>query len=271
MMHHDRAPLRRRWLATLIVSGGALLGCGTTTPTTTAAPATLAPAPPATDDVPAVHAQAPLGPAGSSPTAQSAFHQYDTMQQTLYQHKRAVDVATGHYFYDCVGFVTWTLDNNAPTAAQAMRTATGVTSMARVPAPPRYQSFFADLPAHPANGWQAVTAVADVRAGDVLAWPNEPNNTDENGHAVLAAGVPVKQSDGTWALAVLDSTATPHGPDDTRRSNPDNLPGPNGKPSGLGIGTIGLVVDPNGAPSGVQWSLGVKTTQVPISIGRPTA
>lgn len=270
-MRRDHARLER--LVMLIVFGVVLVGCGRTAQTTASAPSRTSPATDsaATDVVPSVPAQAPIGPAGSSPTARSAFEQYDSMQQTQYQHKRDVDVATGRYFYDCVGFVTWTLDNHAPTAARAMRTATGVTSASRVPTPTRYENFFADLSSHPVDGWQAVTDVASIQAGDVLAWPNEPNNTDENGHAVLAAGAPVARGDGTWVLAVVDSTATPHGADDTRRTNPHNLPGPNGKPSGLGIGTIGLVVDSNGAPTAVRWSLGAKETRVPIGIGRPTS
>ena len=47
---------------------------------------------------------------------------------------------------------------------------------------------------------------------------------------------------------------------------------PSTAPSGLGIGTIGLVTDPtSGAVTGIQWSIGVAVTTVTFGVGRPVS
>ena len=76
----------------------------------------------------------------------------------------------------------------------------------------------------------------------------------------------------------MDSTATPHGPHDTRRpENPlaqRNIPIVNARgvtaPSGLGIGTMGFSTTPEGRVVGVQWSLGRKPKPVVFGAGRAT-
>ena len=82
----------------------------------------------------------------------------------------------------------------------------------------------------------------------------------------------------------MDSTATPHGPDDTRHSsNPlseRNAPlgmaagsGASSKhpsaPSGLGIGVIALDTDSSGAVTGVEWTVGTRVEHVTFAAGRP--
>lgn len=84
-----------------------------------------------------------------------------------------------------------------------------------------------------------------------------------------SAGPPLLLADGSYALLVYDSTATPHGPADTRRSDSRNEVGPNGLPSGLGMGTIHLIPDGStGAPVAVAWTVGTAPTTAPIGIGR---
>jgi hypothetical protein len=104
-----------------------------------------------------------------------------------------------------------------------------------------------------------------------MAWQPESNNPGVVGHAVVVIGSAVQQGDGSYAVPVMDSTGTPHGPDDTRRTDPRNLSGPNGQPSGIGIGTIAFTANSSGAPTGVIWSLGTKPVPKTIGMARPTS
>ena len=218
---------------------------------------------------PQVTTQSPLASSGFSSVLGSAFGQYNTMSQTRYQHKTSVNSTAGTYFYDCVGFVNYSLGQSAQIANTEVRTTEHIPS-GRIPSPAHYLEFFQQLSTTQYPGWQPVSKVADIQPGDILAWVNEPNNVDEKGHAVIAAGPPQQVSANTFQIAVIDSTGTPHGPDDTRITNPHNLLGPNGKPSGLGIGTIGIDADPaNGKPVAIHWSISTKAVLLPIGIGRP--
>lgn len=220
---------------------------------------------------PHVTAQAPISSMGLSMAAANAFGVWESMKQTRYQHKFYEDVAAGTYFFDCVGWTTYLLSHAAPRATASLRSGTGVTNRHLVPTPLKYEQFLLSLSSKPAAGWAAVQRAADVTAGDILAWQPEANNPGRVGHAVVAIGPATKQPDGSYALAVVDSTATPHGPDDTRRTDPRNLPiTPGGRPSGLGIGTIGITVDSAGAATGIIWSLGTTAVSKRIGLGRPT-
>ncbi|MFN8038736.1 MAG: hypothetical protein U0Q07_05940 [Acidimicrobiales bacterium] len=229
---------------------------------------------------------APLGAASSSPTLASAYQQFNTMQCTHYQHSYTETPNQGIYYYDCVGFTGYTVRVATPQAWASVQSVTGIAP-GYVPTPTLFASFFNGLAATPQAGWQAVTTGAAILPGDVLAWGPEPNNTEEAGHSVMALSAPQPLGDGKYALVVMDSTATDHGPDDTRRSAPlnqRNAPlgastntgstsaAPSTAPSGLGIGTIGLVTDPtSGAVTGIQWSIGVSITTVTFGAGRPVS
>jgi hypothetical protein len=203
--------------------------------------------------------------------AAGAYGIWETMTQTKYQHHDEENVPAGTYYFDCVGWTTFLLEHAASTAAASLREQTGVKDPHRVPTPARYSQFLSGLATRPTAGWEAITNVVDVRAGDLLAWYPESNNPDERGHAVVAAGPAQRQSDGTYAVVVIDSTGTPHGPDDTRRTDRRALPLADGRPSGLGVGTIGVVADPaTGAPTSVLWSLGTTPVRKTIGMGRPT-
>lgn len=229
---------------------------------------------------------APLGEASSSPTLASAYQQFNTMRCTHYQHSYTETPAEGLYYYDCVGFTGYTVRVATPQAWASVQSATGIAP-GYVPTPTRFAAFFTSLATTPQTGWQAVTTGAAILPGDVLAWGPEPNNPEEAGHSVMALSAPQPLGDGKYALVVMDSTATDHGPDDTRRSAPlnqRNAPlgastntgstsaAPSTAPSGLGIGTIGLVTDPtSGAVTGIQWSIGVAVTTVTFGVGRPVS
>lgn len=278
----------RHKVAVLLVALALLAGCGTSSTSKSSSASTRATSTSAAASAPStarsqtgglpsgrppsVRAQAQIGPAPGSVTAANAYGVWGTMTATRYQHDDRSNILAGTYYVDCVGWTTLLLTHAAPQATASLRERTGVKNPGRVPTPLRYAVFFRGLTERPAQGWRAVVRVSDVRAGDILAWQPETNNPDEKGHAVVAAGPAQKQADGTYALAVVDSTGTPHGPDDTRRTDPRNLPLPDGRPSGIGIGTIGIVVAAKtGAPVSIMWSLGTRGVPKTIGIGRPTS
>ncbi len=113
--------------------------------------------------------------------------------------------------------------------------------------------------------------MADILPGDFVDWNLEANNPSSvaKGHAIIAAGPPLLLSDGSYALLAYDSTATPHGPYDTRLTDDRNDTGPNGLPSGLGCGTLQFHVNEKGEPVSISWTVGTKATVAPMAIGRP--
>jgi hypothetical protein len=137
-----------------------------------------------------------------------------------------------------------------------------------VPSPARYVQLFNELDGSQ-SGWTPVRRVADLRPGDVVAWTYH-HPTNSNGHAFVVAAAPTRDGAGSWLMSVWDSTGTPHGPNDTRRSNPKNLPGANGKPSGLGRGTVRLDTNTDGTLTNVHWSASSGTVApARYGIGRP--
>jgi hypothetical protein len=166
-----------------------------------------------------------------------------------------------------VGFVAYALKQAAP---QARASAFKALEMApgRIPSPPKYVTFFQSLAKTPQEGWQAVNKVSDLRPGDVVAW--EYKKATSSGHAVIIAGVPVEQGDGTWLVKVYDSTASSHG-DDSRPQDPRaEVLESSGKRSGLGHGMMAFSADPvTGAITGYRWSPRSKTTITPIAAARP--
>jgi hypothetical protein len=207
-----------------------------------------------------------------------AEHEFSTMTATRYQHHNVENAVPGTYFYDCVGFVTYALDQAAPAAHSTIMTRFSVRP-GRVPSPGLFVQLFGQLNGTQA-GWAPVHRVADLLLGDVVAWSydnaassNEPGHDHmSRGHAFIVAAAPQPDGTNSYLVQVWDSTATPHGPNDTRRTNPKNLPGPNGKPSGLGTGTVRLDANADGALANVHWSPTSGTVpDAHLAMGRPTA
>jgi hypothetical protein len=197
---------------------------------------------------------------GDGPMLEEARREYATMAATRYQHHNQESEVGRSYFYDCVGFMSYAMGRAAPTAwattQNLLKPRAGF-----VPSPARYVSMFETLDAG-ANlaGWAPVTSVGALQPGDVVAWSYDRGSATKpgsaSGHAVVIAGTPTRTGLDAYSVLVYDSTATPHGTDDTRRTNPANEPGPGGRPSGLGEGTIGLQVTRDGHIAAVQWSPG---------------
>ena len=208
-------------------------------------------------------------PASGGPLFHEAAKQFKTMTSTLYQHKTQVDTKAGSHRYDCVGFVSYALKQAAPQARESAFKALDIKP-GRIPTPAMYVAFFASLAAKPQPGWTAVSKASELRPGDVVAW--EQITAKANGHAVVIASVPVEGPEGTWAVEVYDSTASPHGDDSRPNDQRAEVLATNGKRSGLGHGVMAFTADPTtGALTGYRWSPKSKTTTVPIGAGWPTS
>ncbi len=232
---------------------------------TTAAPAVgLSPGAHPRSDVGAAGADA-----GTSPLLGEAVHEYDTMTATRYQAALRVDLSKGTYFYDCVGFVTYALGQAAPQARTTVMTTFNIAP-GRIPSPARYVDLFGRLDGTQ-PGWQPVHRVVDLQPGDVVAWTyTSPHGA--NGHAFVVGSAPKAVGTNQYLLTVWDSTATPHGPHDTRLTNPKNLLGRNGKPSGLGSGQVVVDVGTGGSLARVHWTpTGSSVGPAVYGMGRPVS
>jgi hypothetical protein len=225
-----------------------------------------------------------LAPSDKSPMLAAAYRQFNAMRCTHYQHHDVQDQVAATYYYDCVGFTSYTLRMASPQAWRSLVAATDLMA-GRVPSPKLYASFFAQLPSRPQSGWNPVSSAAAILPGDLLAWSPSTEDTESAGHSVMAVSAPMSLGNGRFALVVMDSTATPHGSADTRRDdNPLSarnaplgvLPAssnthrahPNAH-SGLGIGTIALDAGPTGAVTGVEWTIGTPVEHVNFDAARP--
>jgi hypothetical protein len=180
------------------------------------------------------------------------------MRSTRYQHTTRVDEHTGTYFYDCSGLVDYVARQVIPADADALPTSTSVRPLAG-----DIEHYLHGGLQHSVEGWTAIRSVAELRPGDVIAWlATEDSTTGDTGHTMVVFAPPTTDlaRPGEWLVQVADSTLSPHAQDSRQRGT-----------TGLGTGTIGLLVDATGQPTGFYWQGGVsreaKSTEV--SLGRP--
>lgn len=178
-------------------------------------------------------------------------HLERNLQPSHYDHTRRIDLEAGLVRCDCSQLVSAILEEAAPAAALQAR---GLAAQ-----------IFAGIrrvdPARPSEGWQRILRIADIRPGDVIAWPTPPGLPSRvSGHVVIAVGRPEAYRNG-YLVRIADSTSLPHG-EDTRAGG-----------SGFGLGTMYFEVDPaTGEGIGYGWTGRYSTNYVlrtPIAVGRP--
>lgn len=220
----------------------------------------------AASDPPA--ADAPAAETGSEPVkpvlgrlADEAAREMAVMKISTYDHTTFIDEASGTFKFDCSGFVGYALTRVLPTHFAAVKTFGGVTR----PLAKHYEQFFASIaPKTVKSGWSRVSRAIDLKPGDVIAWLKPADLVSENtGHVMIVRGQPTvnpKRAD-EIIIPVTDSTASFHGPTDTRSPSGD----------GLGNGPIGVIVDSAGAPLRYRWTGAYSTKEysTAITFGRP--
>lgn len=110
-----------------------------------------------------------------------------------------------------------------------------------------------------------VSKMADIRPGDLIAMDFLTGDLDCTGHMAIAVGL---HDDGT--VEVVDNTARPHGPHDSRVDPYTHQPHP-----GAGYGCISLIPDEStGEIAASRWHLNAATTHPvelrPIFVARVT-
>jgi hypothetical protein len=190
------------------------------------------------------------------------------VKTTSYSHTTHIDESRGLYEVDCSGFVDLVLKAVAPKSLAKLDS----RRTHKRPLADDYEQTFENAASQSGNaiGWQNIARVADARPGDIIAWKNPAHKTGEHtntGHVMVIDSRPVEdpsrsryaQNAGTtYRITVIDSTSSPHGFDSRAEGQ-----------SGVGRGTIWLVVDSAGKPIGYRWkSLRGPIHPVPIAIGR---
>lgn len=169
-------------------------------------------------------------------------------ENTRYQHKPSVvEACSGdqpaRVLTDCSGLLNTLLARSLRLDDAEL----GVWLRARRPLAKHYFTAISR-----GRGFALVADVRDIRAGDILA-VRFPADNDNSGHTMIADGSALPREESPplveglcqWMLPIIDSTSSPHGPDDTR-ARP--------RRTGLGRGTMRLYSDASGAIVGYTWS-----------------
>ena len=206
--------------------------------------------PPPPPPPPVVDAGGSPGVAGASLLAAEAARELKTMVTSTYQHTTTVDEGKGVFDYDCSGFVDYALSVALSDALTTVKDATTARPLAK-----DFETFFVSIASSSSSmgRWHRVVRALDLTPGDVVAWLKPADVTSSNtGHVMIVRALPSKnpaRSDEVL-VPITDSTSTPHGPSDSRTA---------AGATGLGTGTIGLIVDASGAPVSYRWTGGYST------------
>jgi hypothetical protein len=191
---------------------------------------------------------------GAALLAEEAHRELTAMISSTYQHTTFVDESKGIFDYDCSGFVDYALARVLPDALTTLQTATEPRPLAK-----DFETFFAGVTTS-SGRWTSVARAIDLVPGDIVAWLKPLDVTSSNtGHVMIVRELPTKNpKDASEILVpITDSTETPHGPTDSRTAT---------GATGLGTGTIGLLVDATGAPQQYHWTGAYSTKAETTSI-----
>jgi hypothetical protein len=209
-----------------------------------------------------------LPPVTPAPTAESrakgalrieAGRELSVMKSSTYSHHTHVDEANGVFEYDCSGFADYALARIAPSALDEVRKATVARPLSR-----HFVAFFQSLPpnAPPNARWHRVIQAKDLLPGDIISWLKPTDVKSKNtGHTMIVREVPAAAHDSVVDVPIFDSTSVAHGKGDSR--TPSHA-------TGLGEGTIHLIIGADGVPNGYRWSDGkrARAHSTTVTFGR---
>lgn len=181
---------------------------------------------------------------GAKALLREANRELKAAKTSTYSHKTQVDEALGQFNYDCSGFLKYALARSVPEALRSLQKAT-----VRRPLAKHFVQFVTSLPRGEVVGrWRQVEQASDLAPGDIIAWIKPPTVVSDNTGHVMIVRSPIRrhpQRSDEIIVPVVDSTAARHGRSDSRYKT---------KKTGLGTGTIVLVVDKNNKAIGYRWS-----------------
>lgn len=197
----------------------------------------------------------PLSAAHGGTLFAEAQRQLHGMRSTRYSHAISIDERAGRFDYDCSGFVGYALAQVNGAALLEVRNQPGKRPLAK-----DFEAFFSKLSVLGSNHWVAVRTVDALAQGDVIAWRRPASSQSRNtGHVMVVAAAALQRAPGEFVVPIVDSTAVPHGRTDERSA----------RGSGLGMGSIVLLVDAQGRPTGFRWSpKSHRAWETDISMGR---
>jgi hypothetical protein len=234
-------------------------------------PAALGQAAPAAASPTSPPLPAPTAPSGAAAPphlalARALLESLDP-SRTAYRHRSWVrfphDGGPAVAMTDCSGLLNALLEVTHPAALRALLAA---SARGR----PQAIDYVATI--RRADGFEPIAQVDALRPGDLIAIAYPPGVAD-TGHVMLVDAAPVPtdgppHADGltAWRIEVIDATATPHGPDDSRAGPPAR--------TGVGRGAVRLYAEAGGEPGGYTWSTGPRSplhriTARPLALGRP--
>jgi len=169
-----------------------------------------------------------------------------------YQARTVVNEKRGYYAWDCSGMAGWMLKRAAPVAYKALRKKRAaardfVYAIARSPT------------SKPLKGWQRISDIRLLQAGDVFAWLRPPDWPARNtGHIGFVAepARPILGIPNAYTLRIIDSTSVPH-QDDTRADS---------STGGFGMGVLLFITNDDGHPTAYGWHGSQSAWVVPTQI-----
>jgi hypothetical protein len=172
-----------------------------------------------------------------------------SVKSTRYQHETYVDETNGTYYFDCSGFVDYSLQQVLPESLSVIQFSPNPFDRPR--AKDYYNHFISLGPGENPGGWYRVDKPTDLVPGDVIAWLISPgSDSDDTGHVMVVRLYPTvdKNRPNELDVTIIDSTGSPHA-NDSRA---------NGM-TGVGTGTISLVTNADGNAIGFRWRDGQST------------
>ena len=196
---------------------------------------------------------------GASNLVSEGERELGAVKTTLYQHKTDVDEKAGRFFYDCSGFLSYAINRVAPEAYSEIPVS---RSREKRPLASDFYHLFARLKSMPSKRWMPVSYVIDLKPGDIIAWLRPENHNSTNtGHVMLVLKTPILNPalPNELLIQVIDSSHSGHSQDSRAKGK-----------SGLGSGTIGILVNSEGAPVKYRWRGGIskRIEATSIAFGR---
>lgn len=181
---------------------------------------------------------------------------FDNVRITRYEHKKQIDEKQGIYIFDCSSFICFLLQKVSPEALAVLPIDKGHSHA-------RAKNFYAFLillqDKEVKSGWMRISSMDAIEVGDIIAWEFDASlGRNNTGHVVIVSHKPIKEENGIYRIAVMDSSNGKHAYDTRLKGT-----------SGLGEGVMWFRTDAQDRPIALHWSDKTKKPTIhAIAMGR---